>query len=352
MMGAVWPISVSRPAAMALAIGLVGLAALVLGSAVSPVAVAQGWLLAFLFWSSIPVGSLVLLLIHRLTGGRWGDTLAPVLLPAASLTPLAALAFLPVVLGLAAIYPWATRMAALPPGVGDLYLNAPSFIIRAYVALGGWSLLSILVLRGRCTSLAAGLGLAFHGLVVSFVAIDWILSVDPHFVSTAFAATIAIQQVLAALAWAAVCAPEKPDAAATADLGSFLIGALLGVVYLGLMSYVVIWYGDLPEKAVWYLRRGAGGWTWTIVAGFAIGAALPFAMLLKRSLRRSRRALRVAGGMILIGIWLHVAWLVAPVFVPGWLIAAVFGIAALAGLSFGMIKSALRQPDRSMVHVE
>ncbi|MGO4572635.1 hypothetical protein [Microvirga sp. 2TAF3] len=352
MTSAALPSYISRSAVTTLAIGLVSLATLAAGSAFAPVAVAQGWLMAFLFWSSIPVGSLILLLIHRLVGGRWGNALAPALLPAASLMPLVALAFLPVVFGLTAIYPWATQPAILPPDVSHFYLNAPSLIIRAFVALGGWSLLSILVVQGRCTKLTAGLGLAFHGFVVSFTAIDWILSVDPHFASTAFAASIAIQQILAALAWAAVSAPEAPNDPATADIGAFLIAALLGVVYLGLMSYIVIWYGDLPEKAAWYLKRDTNGWNWIITAAFLVGAAIPLAMLLKRSLRQSRRVLRIVGGMILVGIWLHVEWLVAPTFVSGWLIAAAIAMVAMAGISVGLIRGAMLRPGRNVDHAE
>ena len=45
----------------------------------------------------------------------------------------------------------------------------------------------------------AGLGLVFHGIVISLVAVDWILSIDSSFSSSAFAAAIAIQQLLSAL---------------------------------------------------------------------------------------------------------------------------------------------------------
>lgn len=341
----------ARPTVAAFTVGFAALLGLAAGLTFAPVAVAQGWLMAFLFWSSVPVGSLVLLLIHRLVGGRWGDALAPLLLPAAGLMPLVALAFGLVALGSAASFPWVTQPEILPPGVGRFYLNLPGFLLRAVIALGGWSILSVLIATGRCTKLVAGLGLAFHGLIISFVAIDWLLSIDPHFVSTAFAAGIAIQQILAALAWAALAAPEPPDDPATGDLGSFLMAALLGVVYLALMSYIVAWYGDLPEKAAWYLRRGTDGWNWTIAAAVTVGAILPFAMLLRRSLRRSRRALRIAAGLILLGIWLHVTWLVAPAFRPGWLVAAITALVAMTGLSLGLMRTAVLQPGRSAAHV-
>lgn len=72
-------------------------------------ALARGWLVAWLVWSAVPVGSLVLMLIHGVTGGRWGEALAPALRPAAALVPLAGLAFLGVALGLPALYPWAAE---------------------------------------------------------------------------------------------------------------------------------------------------------------------------------------------------------------------------------------------------
>src|SRR5581483_6737114 len=65
-------------AAAAAAAGLVALAV------VQPKSAAAGWLVGFLFWSQLPIGSLVLLLIHALTGGRWGESLRPALAPTAA----------------------------------------------------------------------------------------------------------------------------------------------------------------------------------------------------------------------------------------------------------------------------
>lgn len=105
------------------------------------------------------------------------------------------------------------------------------------------------------------------------------------------------------------------------------------------MSYVVAWYGNLPAKAAWYLRRGADGWAWTIAAAVALGAALPFALLLTARVRRSRRALRIVGGFVLLGIWLHVLWLLTPAFRAGSLVAAVIALVALAVFSLGLTRS-------------
>lgn len=313
-----------------------GLAALF---CVTSPAVAQGWLVAFVFWSSIPIGSLVVLLIHRLVGGEWGEVFGPTLFSAASMTPLVMLAILPVVLNLPAVFPWAASPQSLPAGLNRLYLNEPFFLARAVLALGGWSILALMIAQERCTTLVAALGLAFYGLMISLVAIDWILSTEPRFVSSAFAAGIALQQILAAFAWAAFMGPETTGSRAAGDLGSLLIAALLGVVYIDLMSYIVAWYGDLPVQAEWYLRRMSGAWGWTIATAVILGAIIPFALLVKSDFRRNWKVLRVVGALILVGIWLHLAWLTAPTFASGWLTAAIVGLVVLAILSFGLAKS-------------
>ena len=64
-------------------------AALLVGAALlDPKAAAAGWLVGFAFWSQMLVGSLTLMMIHRLTGGRWG-MIAPAIVPAAAALPAA-----------------------------------------------------------------------------------------------------------------------------------------------------------------------------------------------------------------------------------------------------------------------
>jgi hypothetical protein len=302
----------------------------------------RGWLVAFAIWSCVPIGSMILLLIHRLTGGEWGWAAAPVLRPAAAMVPLVALAFVPVLVALPDIYPWAADPSAIPADVARWYLNAPSFLIRALVTLGGWSLLGIVFAAGLGSRLLAGLGLAFFGVSISLVAVDWYLSLEPHYVATAFAATIAIQQLLAALAVTALLGTPTLDGKVAGDIGALLIASLLGVVYLELMTFVVAWYGDQPEKAAWFLERASSGWISILIIALVAGAVLPFGMLLIKAIRRSRRGLRAAGALILFGTILHFAWLLVPAFdlKAGPIAIGCVGLAALALVSL-MIGSAL-----------
>ena len=274
----------------------------------------RGWLVAFAIVSCVPIGSMTWLLIHRLTGGEWGLAATPVLRPAAAMTPMLILLFIPVLFGFRHIYPWAGDFAAIPPDVARWYLNGLSFLIRGAVALVGWSVLALTFAAGLGSRLLAGLGLAFFGLSISLVAVDWYLSLEPHYVETTFAAMISVQQLLAAIAVTALIAPPAINGKTAGDIGGLMIATLLGVVYLEFMTFVIAWYGDLPDKAEWFLKRSGAGWVSVLITALVIGALLPFAMLIVKTVRCSRLGLRVASALILFGTTLHFAWLLVPAF--------------------------------------
>jgi uncharacterized membrane protein YqjE len=73
--------------------------------------------------------------------------------------------------------------------------------------------------------------------------------------------------------------------------------------------------------------------------------------LLKTSLRQSRDALRIVGGLTLVGVFLHVLWLIAPTFGHAAVIAAVVVLIAVVGLGIGISNRAALRSRRS-VYVE
>ncbi len=309
-------------------------------------AVARAWLVCFALASGLPVGGLVLLMVHRLTGGDWGRALAPVLKPAARNTYLLALAFVPLGFALGVVYGWSDAAAPNHP-----YLNAPFFLGRAAVALIGWSILGVLFGAGEERSqggrLAAALGLIFYGLSVSLVSIDWFLSIDPRYTSTTFGAMTALGHMLTALAVSAVLIPQNLSERNRRDLAAFLIAAILGLLYLGLMTFIVSWYGNLPDKARWWLARGHGGWG--IVATLMVGlAGLAFALLLLRLVRTTALGLRVVGVVTLLALALHFAWLIAPSFASQARVvvaAIICGLAVVAGATGFWLNRHFESPE-------
>ena len=101
----------------AAASGAVGAALWAIGWAVEPASRVLGaWLAAFVFWLGLPLGAVALIMIHDLVGGPWGITLRRPLAAIAATLPIFPLVIIPVLAGLAALYPWARPGASSPSG--------------------------------------------------------------------------------------------------------------------------------------------------------------------------------------------------------------------------------------------
>ncbi len=306
-------------------------AALAVAAFFDPKAAAAAWLVGFAFWSQVLVGSLLLIMIHRLTSGRWGEIIAPALLQNAAAVPLLSLLAIPLFVAIPALYPWWNHAGEIKPDVLSRYLNAPFFIVRTVIALAGWSTLAILLPRtaGARGRLLAAVGLAFHCVIVSSVAIDWYLSLEAPFTSSSFGASVAVTQLIAAMACAVLLAPEAEGDENIRDLGALLLAFVLGITYIDFMAVLVIWYGDLPREEVWFVERNALPWPLFAAGAFVLVSIIPTFSLMLARVRRSRAALRLLGAGVLLGLALYDIYLIAPPFGATSLPAALLALSAI-----------------------
>ncbi len=331
------PASFDPPAPNALLLAGMAAAAVVgVVAFLAPKAAAWGWLVGFVFWSSFPIGAIALALIHQTTGGRWGSAAAPTLRVGVLCALLLPVYFAVLLPGLHAIYPWANGGAGTAQDVARFYLNIPSFSVRGFLAILVWAAIGLLFASRRLGLLGAAIALVFHGVAVSVVAVDWMLSIDPRFSDSAFGAEIAVQQILLALAAVAAFQPRRAVEIADGDIGGLLLAAALGAFYLGLMTFIVKWYGDQPVDAAWYLARAHGLWLGFLVAAILFGAVAPIVGCAWERVRGSPSALRFVGVSTIVGVGLHDVWLAG--YGTPWLTAltALLAVIAMAGISAGL----------------
>ncbi len=317
---------------------ILGLAALVIMVAVwifAPAPASAGWLIAFATIASIMFGSAALLLIHVLTGGRWGEIAHPALAGAAALIPLALACFIPVAATAGAIYPWAQDAHSAGPDVAALYLNTGFFSGRGLIFTAGLALIGYMAASSRLRPITAGLGLVWYAVGMNFIAVDWLMSIEPRYTSSAFGAQIIIEQMVAALAFAILATQADESDPAWGDLGALLLATLLGETYLILMTFLIQWYGNLPDQAEWYLRRTRDNWFWLELTGAVVGSFAPLLSLLFSRVRNSASTLRVVGVAALLGVFLENLWLVAPLTGLLSAAAALLAMTAIGGLAVG-----------------
>lgn len=299
--------------------------------AVSPRAGALGGLAGFVFWSSAPLGAVILALIHETTGGRWGPASAPILRLGCVGAFFLPVFFVLLLSGLHLIYPWA-RGDSPAPDVARFLLNAPAFAACGLVALVVWAIVGLLLAAERMSLLGAALALVFHGVAVSVVAVLWMLSLDSGFTNSAFGAELAVQQIMLALALVAALMPERATALAKGDIGALLFATSLGAFYLSFMTFVVKWYGDQPEDASWYLARAHGLPLALLIGALVFGAVIPIIGCAWERVRFNARPLGAVGLSAIFGVFLHDLWLAGADSL--WVLAsALFGIAGMASLS-------------------
>jgi hypothetical protein len=322
------------------------------------------YLFAFLFFTGISIGSLALIMVHVLSGGAWGELLRHPLLAAARTLPLQALLAIPILVGLAALYPWANPEAsAHDPLLRDQswYLAPTFFVVRTIIYFILWIAFLWMIGasarepgRARALPRIASCGLIVYALSSLFAATDWAMSLVPHWHSSTFGLMVATGWMLAAAALAILCATGRISAGVVTadllhDLGNLLLMFVLAWSYLAFMQYLTVWIADLPAETAWYIPRTLSSWRALAIFLVVFHFAVPFAVLLSR--RAKRRALWLAGIAALLVV-AHLAdafWLVVPTFRPRGFAIRGSDLLAVAGMGalWGSIYLRQQQTTRS-----
>ena len=325
----------------ALLVGVVALAACAFGAAMDAEQFYRSYLFGFLFWFSIALGSLALVMLHHLVSGGWGFVIQRVLESGTRTLPLLLLLFLPIFFGMRELYLWARPEVVQADKIlqhKSVYLNVPFFWLRTggYFAL--WLLFTFLLNRWssrqdqtgepaltKRIEVISGPGLVIFVLTSTFAAIDWVMSLDPHWFSTIYGVLFVVGQALSTLAFAIIVlhllAKHKPiyDVISTRqfhDLGTLMFAFVMLWAYISFSQFLIIWSGNLPEEIPWYVHRLHGGYGVFAAVLWLFHFAVPFALLLLRRVKRKAEVLvRIAGLMIVMRL-VDLFWVVAPNFHP------------------------------------
>lgn len=283
----------------------------------------SSWLFAWMFWLGVSLGAMAIVMMHHLIGGGWGLVIRRFGEVAAQCLPLMIVLFIPIILGVRYLYPWAQPGATDPAIIHKArYLNWPFWTIRSIVYLLIFSAMAWMM---RTTSLAhdqtpaipilvrlrrlsAG-GLTLYFFVMFLAGVDWIMSRDPHWHSTVYGFIVCVGQAVSAACFLIIAlwwvADEEPFRSVLHpnylnDLGSVLITFVILWAYLSFAQFLVIWVGNIQSEITWYIQRTDGGWRWVGAALITFHFLAPFFILLQRPVKR--KAGRLAA--IAVGLWI------------------------------------------------
>ena len=290
------------------------------------VLVVAGWLLdarallaaylgAWWFVAGALLGGLANVWLHQLTGGAWGEAIRAPLLRAARWLPLTCLLYLPALLCMKWLYPWAHVSGGASPEVGfqQWWLSPGFFIARGVVYLLTWSLLAIVETRARARSPGrAAACLLVWMFSVSLAGVDWIMSLHTEWYSSVFGWLLAIGQMLSGLALAVVMIDRQAARGQLPDYGNLLLAYVMSWGYLSFMQYLIIWAADLPHEISWYLLRSVAPWRVVAWLLALTQLAIPLCILLSRKAKGAPRMIGLLAAWLLAAHLLDCWWLVLP----------------------------------------
>lgn len=317
--------------------GVVGVIVCIAGAVLSLDQFLRGYLIAYVFWLGLSLGCLALLMVQYLSGGFWGLCIRRVLEASSKCLPLMFVLFLPILFGRHHLYQWMNDPALTEHNRWYLHTGG----------LGGWYarwIIYFVIWIGLATVLnkrddrqdsplpggiqprfqgLSGLGLVLYSLSLSFAAVDWVMSLDPHWGSTIYGLIFIAGQGLSALAFCVIMltvlthySPYREIIKPTQfhDIGKLMLAFVMLFAYFSFSQWLIIWAGNLPDEIGWFLNRIRGGWGVVALIIILFHFALPFALLLSRELKRAgRRLIGVALFLMFMRV-VDIYWYVVPNF--------------------------------------
>jgi hypothetical protein len=285
------------------------------------------WLLAFMFFLSLGLGGLILVILHHLFDASWSVPTRRFCEHLACLLPVMALMFIPIALNVLLaspdnqIYGWIRmlRTHEMDHSLASKYplFTVPSFFVVAILNFAVWTVLSRRLRYWslkqdqtgsvECTRMMrrySAVGVFLFAITTTLAAIMWMKALQHEWFSTMYGV-----YYFAASAWTTICTVyvityilkrQGPlrDVATTKTfyfIGSLMFAFTVFYAYVTFFQYFIIWNANMPEETFFYVLRERGGWWWVgmlIIFGHFF---LPFLMLLRIDIKLTWVMLPLAG---------------------------------------------------------
>ena len=298
------------------------------------------YLWAFEIALSLALGGLGWVMIDHLARSGWSAVIRRIPETMAVTLPLFAVLFIPIAtIGFHSLYPWSHETDEILMRK-RWFLNDGFFFGRAVVYLLIWAGLSWFfhsnsvkqdettdpgardVITRRMWKMA-GPGIILWAFSLSFAAIDWLMSLQPHWYSTIFGVYFFAGAILSFWAFTVLVSLGLQRAgvlkqAITAehfhDMGKLVFGYTVFWAYIAFSQFMLIWYANIPEETIFYIVRLQGGWKWISYGLPVAHFFVPFLFLLSRHMKRNRMMLAAAAIWTLVMQCVDLYWLILPNF--------------------------------------
>jgi len=290
----------------------------------NPKQFAFSYLFAFTFFFTICMGGLFWTLVHHAVDAEWSVVVRRQLENLASLLPVMAILFIPLIFVAPKLWYWMTYPAGKDILLDEkaAYLNIPFFWIRAVFYFGFFTIASWLLKKFSIAQDKDGnpkytlwnrkvtfVSLPLFALSLTFSAIDWLMGLDFHWFSTIwgvyiFAGSALSSMCVLVLIISALRSVGYLNQVVTVEhyhiMGKLMLAFTVFWAYIGFSQYMLIWYANIPEETVYYLVRNVESWNILNIILVVGHFWLPFLLLLPQASKRNPTFLCVMAVWILL----------------------------------------------------
>ena len=308
----------------------------------------QAYLINFVYWTGLSFGAVLFVAVLNMTNAVWGRPLKRLAEALGTFLPASFILFWVLYLGKDEIFPWIKdplpeKQSWLNPGflfardgVGLFLITAFSLTLIYYSVKGDKQAVRLSTgapedvstqeaQEGFCwraqRALSPVIGI-LYAFVLSLLAFDLIMSLDPHWYSTLFGAyyfmgsfylALAALYFLSFLGRNAFGLKEIIHPHHLHDLGKLVFAFCIFTGYLFYVQFLVIWYGNLPEETRYVILR-VKQTPWEPIAWIVLAMTfvIPFLLLLRRKIKMAPLPMMILSGIILAGMWVERFLLIAP----------------------------------------
>jgi hypothetical protein len=311
--------------------------------------------------ASIGIGSLFFIAIEYLTGAVWSVPFRRVAEISASILWVLPILIIPTVINIHSLYHWTHTEAVQEDELlknKAPYLNQTFFIVRIIVTLCLWYLFYTLFTKfsrkqdtnpdqsyTRINTIVSAVFMPIFAITLTFFAIDWLMSLEPHWYSTIFGVYYFAGTFLAALGvftFASIMLNERGYLVdGLTQEHYYSMGALLFAftnfwAYIAFSQFMLIWYANLPEETFWFINRGIGSWMYMSIGIIFVKFIVPYILLLPQPAKMDPKRLKVAALWILFAHYYDLFWIVMPTFSKSGVVFSWYEASAIA-LAVGLL---------------
>jgi heme/copper-type cytochrome/quinol oxidase subunit 4 len=283
------------------------------------------WLTGFLYAVSILLGALFFVLIQHASNAGWSVVVRRVAECIAVVLPITALFFIPLYLDRMELWGhWMDPHHAAGDKILEakaVFLNEPFWTVRAGIYFAIWSGLGIffwktsvgqdsLVDRDAARAVTKKQNafsypaIILFALSTTFAAVDWAMTLDPHWFSTMWGVWFFAGCCMSGFAFVGLnlllmkrtgLLPQV-NQEHLHDVGKFAYAFTIFWAYISFSQFFLIWYANIPEETSFFHRRMGEGNPWESVGILLMAAhfVIPFLLIMPRTVKRSPTALLIA----------------------------------------------------------